>query len=98
MSDPIDCDVCGRTGRRRMNALTPLGWLGVQLFISPEEARIATPADPNAQIYVMAVCSHTCAAAFWQGGGTQPLNEEHPACVRPSDILDAPISGPKPSA
>jgi hypothetical protein len=94
MSEYVNCEICGQTGSRRRNAKTPLGWLGAEIFINPPtDPRMAMSVDDPQFVFCLSVCSHTCAAEFWQAGGTQSLDGKNPAVVCPEDILEAPVSG-----
>lgn len=57
MSDPMLCDCCGATGRRRMMMTSPEGWLWTEL---------ATNSDNPEDTLIVVVCSQECASRLWR--------------------------------
>lgn len=58
MSDPVKCDGCGGTGRRRMGKIAPEGWFYI-------EAKDET--NPG-QEFIVYACSTPCRDGLWKLG------------------------------
>lgn len=63
MSSEFLCEVCRKSGRRRMMQMVPEGWYYAEAYIDADP-ETGTPAD----ILVMGVCSDECRDAFWKKG------------------------------
>jgi hypothetical protein len=55
MSDLVRCDVCGDLGPRRHFKAVPEGWL----YREVKE-------EDTGHVFIVGVCSRSCAAKFWQ--------------------------------
>lgn len=67
MSESVTCDVCGKTGRRRMKQVVPEGWLFGESKIDGESA-LQPNGNITAETMVCMVCSEDCSKRFWRKG------------------------------
>ncbi len=61
MSDFVRCEVCGDRGHRRHFKPVPEGWLYREV-----------KDDDTEQVFIVGVCSRSCAAKFWQREAVTP--------------------------
>lgn len=62
MSNPVQCESCGKVGKRRAMRCAPDGWLYAEMKIQNHETH------ETEDMLVVTVCSERCASRLWMPG------------------------------